>query len=362
MMRTLAFFLALLFLAAPAIAEWDDSQPAAEFIGGVVTLGQLRKACADVQEIAGALTQETIQELLEALVEQAVIELKQREYGVYDLDADAQLRLRHEADSQYAIMAADYGADYLAAQGVSAEWIYDDLAAQLRQEALRDAVTSDITASDDDVRAGYESRAAAQETEFGLDPASYDMALMDGEMIFYNPPGYRRVQAILLAFDAEAQVEYDALAREMESAGDSVRIQELLAAMDGLYATPLRTAEKLIERLNAGEEFAGIQAAYSGDACGEYVVGPESAQYGDEFRDAAMALETVGDISGVVYSDWGVYILRYSGDVETGRVEFSEVEPLLRQAIETEARNAAYGAQVEKWLEEAEIVYYTDRF
>ena len=362
MTRRLAFFLALLFLAAPAIAEWDDSQPAAEFNGGAVTLGRLREVCADAQEIAGELPDETVQELLEALVEQAVIESKQREYGVYDLDADAQLRLRHEADSQYAIMAADYGADYLAAQGVSADWIYGELVAQARQEALRDAVTGDITAADDQVRAEYEARAAAQETEFGLDPASYDMALMDGEMILYNPPGYRRVQAILLAFDAETQAEYDALAREMESAGDSGRIQELLAAMDGLYAAPLRTAEKLIERLNAGEEFAGIQAAYSGDACGEYVVGPESAQYGDEFRDAAMALETVGDISGAVYSDWGVYILRYAGDVESGRVEYSAVEPLLRQAIETESRNAAYGAQVEKWMEEAEIVYYTDRF
>lgn len=362
MTRRLAFFLALLFLAAPAIAEWDDSQPAAEFNGGAVTLGRLREVCADVQEIAGELPEETIQELLEALVEQAVIESKQREYGVYDLDADAQLRLRHEADSQYAIMAADYGADYLAAQGVSADWIYDEMVAQARQEALRDAVTGDITVADDEVRAGYEARAAAQETEFGLDPASYDMALMDGEMIFYNPPGYRRVQAILIAFDAEAQAEYDALAREMESAGDSGRIQELLEAMDGLYAAPLRTAEKLIERLKAGEEFAGIQAAYSEDACGEYVVGPESEQYGDEFRDAAMALETVGDISGAVYSDRGVYILRYAGDVESGRVEYSAVEQLLRQTIETEARNAAYGAQVEKWLEEAEIVYYTDRF
>ena len=84
--------------------------------------------------------------------------------------------------------------------------------------------------------------------------------------------------------------------------------------------------------------------------------------YGDAVRDAAMALTSVGDLSGLVECDEGVCILRYAGDVAPGAVPYEEVKDSLRANYEEEIKFSQYNATVSQWMEAANIQYHTDRF
>ena len=84
--------------------------------------------------------------------------------------------------------------------------------------------------------------------------------------------------------------------------------------------------------------------------------------YGDALRDAAMALTNVGDLSGLVECDAGIFILRYADDIAPGAVPFEEVADSLRASYEEEIKFSQYNATISEWMEAANIQYHTDRF
>ena len=74
-----------------------------------------------------------------------------------------------------------------------------------------------------------------------------------------------------------------------------------------------------------------------------------------------MALEKPGDVSGVVRTDDGVYILQYIGDVPEGTVSMNEVYDQLSAQTRETARYLAYETQINSWMEEADPKYYPER-
>ena len=94
---------------------------------------------------------------------------------------------------------------------------------------------------------------------------------------------------------------------------------------------------------------------------GSYV-SERSTLCGDDFRSAAMALESIGDVSGLVRTDGGLCILRYAGDVVPGAVAYEDVRDELRATYEEELRVSRYNATVIQWIEEANPRYHTEVF
>ena len=54
-----------------------------------------------------------------------------------------------------------------------------------------------------------------------------------------------------------------------------------------------------------------------------YPVAEGSQLYGEEFIAGALALENVGDVSDVITTDYGYFILRYAKDLEIWRGRIS---------------------------------------
>ena len=92
-----------------------------------------------------------------------------------------------------------------------------------------------------------------------------------------------------------------------------------------------------------------------------YYVSADSLLWPGEIVSAAMALEAPMDISGAIRTGDGVVILQYLGEVEAGAVPLADVRDAIEADALEEARYAAYEAQVNAWLEEADVKYYPER-
>ena len=92
-----------------------------------------------------------------------------------------------------------------------------------------------------------------------------------------------------------------------------------------------------------------------------YPVSADSTNWVTEFRDAAMALENVGDVSEPVRSEYGIHIIKYVSDAVEGEVGLDAVRDALETEVLTQKQDEAYTAAVDAWVAEADAKIYKDR-
>lgn len=366
--------------AESAVASLADPDAiAAEFNGGVVTAAEAAEEYALLSgyyQLMGMDEAEYAENakysVIDGLVEEKVLALKAQEAGVYEL-SDAQkaeieerVKLEYEDNIQY-YMAFRFDESktdeqvreetiaYLNENGYS----YEQMLANARQNAWRDLlyehVTRDMTIDDAQLREFYDSQVTTAEMTYLADFTEYEMDSDGSRTIVWHPSGVRRIQAIQIGFGEEQSVEYLSLQAAIES-GDTSRQAEL----DALYQTLEPKAQEALTRAQAGEDFAALAAEYG--ELRELGVSSQSTLCGEAFRDAALALANVGDISSPVRTDGGICILRYAADVPAGQVPYEDVKEDLRVNYEAEIKSSMYNAAVLQWMEEANIQYHLDTF
>jgi len=159
----------------------------------------------------------------------------------------------------------------------------------------------------------------------------------------------------------EIQAEIDAKKAELA---------ELTEKFDALRARILPELAALIDeimaKLEGGASFDSLILEYGKDpgalAYPEgYLVHKDSVIWDILFRDAAMALEKVGDVSEPVQTDFGVHIIQYAGDAPSGAVPITaEIADSIRQGLMDAARDGAFSAQLQAWLNEYEFFMNAD--
>lgn len=354
--------------------ESDPGIVVAEFNGGVVTAAE---AAAEYAVIANYYDMMGMEEaeyaenakytVLNGLAENKILEMKAREAGVYELDDNQKAEIARRVKSEYEDNIEYYMAfrfdgsksdaqvreetiAYLDENGYS----YESMLAEAEKDAwknrLFEYVTKDVSVDDEQLRAFFEEQAVSAEMTYSADFAEYEMAVESGRPILWHPQGVRRIEYIMHSFDEELQVDYLMLQAALDG-GDSSKLVEL----EALYEKLLPAVQDTVNRLNAGESFEAI-------ASGIMHVSEQSSFCGDVVRDAAMALESVGDISAPVQTDGGICILRYAGDVPAGKVAYEDVKDALLVTYEAEYKSSRYNAAVVQWINDADIKYYIDRF
>ena len=354
---------------------------AAEFDGGVVTAAEAAEEYATLAAYYQMLgmseadyAENAKQTVLDGLVESKVLEMKAKEAGVYELSDAQRTELEARVQQEYEDTLRYYmefrfdesksedevraeTVAYLDANGYSYESMLEEAEKNAWQDQLFDYVTRDMEIADDQLRELYQSQLESAEMTYTADFAEYEMDAEAGRTLVWNPEGVRRIDTIRIAFDSDQSVEYLSLQAALEG-GDSAKLSEL----DALYAELEPRAQEALSRLNSGEDFDALAEEYGTvSAYGSYV-SDRSTLGGDAFRDAAMALESVGDVSGIVRTDGGLCILRYAADVPAGAVAFEDVRDELRDTYEEELKSRAYNAAVVQWIEEANPQYHTDVF
>ena len=298
----------------------------------------------------------------------------------------------------------------LNAMGMTREYFVQNQTATVQNQLLYDYVTADVTVSDDEVKAEFDSRVASQQQTYDETPTVYASAESNGTTLYYTPAGYRGVKNLLIGISEEKQAEIDELNGTIttaQTALDDAQTQldelsaedtsaydeeakaaydeqvaalnetiaqsqttvdetqsQLDAVMEEAFAEILPTAEEVLSKAQAGETFDDLIATYGTDTgmttepnkSRGYLVCEGLTIYEQSFQDAAMALTQVGEISGLVKTSYGYHILQYATDVPSGPVEYTEeIQESIRTDLLTTAKDAAYDAAITQWVSEADV-------
>ena len=358
----------------------SDPEVVAEFEGGALMSDEVRRRYNEQltgyvfsgyteTEVAEALLSEVMQDM----VMERVMQLKAQSMGLYELsDADRQ-QIEAEAVQSYAALLEQYkefvyaegmtdaqAGDAAAAflqeiEGVSLDSIRAELEANWWEKKLRRSVAGNVQPDSSAILAAYNEKLSEQKERFSASPAAFEAAQAEGEIILYNLAGYRAVKPLVLKLD-EAQQE------ALRSAADQ-------AAVDAVYAPLEARAQEILGWLASGESFDRLLNGYGEDEGMKtsplkdmgYYISANSDRWDKNVIQAAMALAAPGDISAPVRGLDGLYILQFAGNVPGGEVDMAKVyDAMIADAI-TDAQDAAFEAQKEAWLAEADVKYYPER-
>ena len=285
--------------------------------------------------------------------------------------------------------------------GVSLE-TYEQVAAdEIRERKLFNYATENIDVPDEDVKADFDSKVAADEEKYKEDAASWVTADRNKTAtLYYTPAGIRRVKQILVKFKEEDQLAIDEANSKITEANSRVTAAEAIiddpdaAEEDKTQAQEdLTAAQADLEAANAELEEA-TEKAYAGidedtDAILEaleadpeswdqlmaeknedpglqegaanaekgYAVCEAMTGFDPAFVEAAMALENVGDHSDKIRgASGGYYIIKYVSDEPEGPVEYDDaMKDTLYQSLLSTKKNEVYNEVVDQWISEAKI-------
>ncbi len=299
---------------------------------------------------------------------------------------------------------ARMGEDGITQDALRAMYTDDIISDHLYQFAIQG-----VEVTDDEVRMEYDGLVLDQQATLDATPTLYQSYVSNGTDIYYVPEGYRGIKQILIALDEDQANEISELQStittndtaledlrtqldelqnpvegeeptatpgEIEASTEQVEtqiaqlVEENATAQTQLdelqtqaYAQIEATASEALEKAQAGEDFDELIATYGEDdgmkeepyASQGYPVCEGLTAYVAEFQNAAMALEKVGDISGLVKTSYGYHILQYAQDIPSGPVAYETVEEDLRAQLLSEKQDEAYTAKVDEWVAAADV-------
>ena len=281
---------------------------------------------------------------------------------------------------------------------------YDDYLASakdtLLDNKLKELTIKDITVSDDEVKADYDSKVAADEEKYKENLESWATADRNGtSTLYYTPAGIRRVKQILIKFKADDQAAIDeangritdankriteaqatldnadasdddkqkAEADKSAAETDLAAAQaDLKASTDKAFANLDEETDAVLEALNADpgswdklaeekNEDPGMKAGAVNAEKG-YAVFSGMTSFDSAFVDAAMSLAEAGAVSGKIRGEtYGYYIIKYVGEEAEGAVALDSVKDAIHSSLLTTKQNDFYNETLNKWVSDAGI-------
>ena len=369
------------------------------------TVAMLRDSCVDAAVERAAQSAEAERRGI-ALTEEELAEAEQTARQLYDESYASLLSQATDADEDVRAARVEYE---LYASGQDYETILAYYTAEALNAKLREQEDAGITdPGEESIEQAYDQRVESDEANYSDSPASFESAMTSGTLVTWMPEGYRTVKHILVIPDEsvltpyqEAKSELDTMQSELDSlneqllaatdddpaegeeAADPAALETQIAAQeaaiaaaeealqplaDACFADVQDTLDEIQSRLDAGEDFQTLIDEYGEDpgmqneptATVGYYVSADSTTWDTAFRDAAMLLSNVGDVSEPVLSMSGVHIIRYESDVTPGPVPLDDVRDQLFDEALTAAREEHYGALLDEWVAAIHPVYHYD--
>ena len=242
------------------------------------------------------------------------------------------------------------------------------------QEKLRDSVVKDVQVSEEELVERYNTNLEAAKAALEADPASFSSTASSGSIIYAVPAGFRYVKHILRQFSEEDQAAVtaaqSALTEAQTAEGDVTAAQAALdAAKEAAYANLQPTIDEILQKIAEGADFDALIEEFGEDGGMKtsptkeegYLVGPGDTQWIVEFRDAALALQNVGDISPAVKTDFGIHILKFVSEKPEGAVPLEDIREALMAEMLNEKQTALFDTTVNQWIDESNLKVFPER-
>ena len=184
------------------------------------------------------------------------------------------------------------------------------------------------------------------------EPAANEPAEAPAEEI---PSGAEETPAPEAEITEEPTATPEPVTQEMIDAAEKAILESVQATVDEIKAKLADGAsfDDLIKEYGTDPGMQNDETRAKG-----YSVHNDSIMYDPAFKDAAMALEKIGDVSDPVVGQYGVHILQYLRDVPAGAVELTEeMKEEFRNTLLDELKDEAMNTMIEQWMAEPGIVY-----
>ena len=260
--------------------------------------------------------------------------------------------------------------EQMAQAGYTEETLMDSAELNDVLNFLYERATADVTVTEDEVKAAFDEKVAKQKESYTSVDAFVNDYVNESE-ILYTPENVRLMECIFVASVEGEATEDEATADEAtedEATADEATVSEATVseatageAADIASLTGYAKAKAIAAAIAGGADFEETMKAYTEDGSTEeqmlrgYPVAENSTTYGEEFMAGAMALEHVGDVSDVIVTDYGYFILRYAKDLESGEADFEARKETETEETLTNKKNDAYSAFIDNILDEADI-------
>ena len=250
--------------------------------------------------------------------------------------------------------------EQMAQAGYTEETLMDSAELNDVLNFLYERATADVTVTEDEVKAAFDEKVAKQKESYASVDAFVNDYVNESE-ILYTPENVRLMECIFVASVEGEATEDEATADEATVSEATVSEATAGEAADIASLTGYAKAKAIAAAIAGGADFEESMKAYNEDSSTEeqmlrgYPVAENSTTYGDEFTAGAMALEHVGDVSDVIVTDYGYFILRYAKDLESGEADFEARKETETEETLTNKKNDAYSAFIDTILDEADI-------
>ncbi|MCQ2457202.1 MAG: peptidylprolyl isomerase [Clostridia bacterium] len=322
-----------------------------------------------------------IEESAKAEWESIVAEFETEMYGISDASTEEE---KSEARLQVlSLLESDYG---------YTESLYVSEAVDSKiMEQIQAAMAEGVEVTDDEVKASFEEKVAADKEMYENDVSTYEFYTMFyGQESYYMPEGYRGITHILLKADDALLSDYtdkktawdeqqnagstpeaveetdDSADAEPAETAEPVTEEQVAAAKQAVLDSVQDKVAEIMSKFEAGTPFADLIAEYGEDPGMEdeanltngYNVHKDSVMWDPAFTEGAMTLEKVGDISAPVVGSYGVHILYYLRDIPGGAVEMTdEIAATVREELQSVKESDSIDSVLNQWMTESEIVY-----
>jgi parvulin-like peptidyl-prolyl isomerase len=210
-----------------------------------------------------------------------------------------------------------------------------------------------VTVTDAEVQSNYDSLLATQKDSYTKDPAMYETDKSLGQVVVFQPAGYRYVKHILISFPDDVASSIQAAVQS----GDTATVTKL--RNDSLPKIQTK-ADEALAKVKAGEDFDALIAEYGQDPGMQqdpaktqgYELGKETS-FVPEFKDAALALTTIGATTDLVASDYGYHIIKYVGDVASGPIPLDTVKENLKAKLLDDKKTKTWTDLLDQWKKDA---------
>lgn len=397
MKRMIAMCLAALLVCGAAFAEQENNERVLAVVNGVeVSVDEVEREFQDNAAFyresgqGDAEISKLREELARECVTKELMRQKAAELGLDQFSEEELASYRADAENQYENMLTYY-MDYFAEDGLSEEEVREQtvdyfsqsgytvdsiLAQQLRdetQDRLYEYITQTVEMTEAELQSYYNQRVESDRKEYTENVYAFEYALSGESVVTYVPAGFRSVRALLVRFsDEDTMTMFELMQRREElKADESANQADLTEVERKIEETAAPTREVMngiLARLNAGEDFMSLMKEFNEDASAEIepfasqgsYVSADSVVWPAEFVQAAMALKNPGDVSQPVMVYYGMYLIRYEGEVPEGPVAVDKIhDALMREAVETK-KQQAYQDQIDQWYAQADVTLYPD--
>lgn len=285
--------------------------------------------------------------------------------------------------------------------------------------ALKEEVTKDVTATDEEIQDYYAENLASQEEDYTATPANYltdaEAYQMDGsDPVLYAPEGYVRVRSISISPADEISDDYTTLQSDLEALaaqygeaalealaakyaeagadpastqlnitaseidGGEALVSEYVqkkAEADALYEEYIQDArakaEEAYAALESGTSFTDVLTQYGEDDM--YVSYPSFVETGllmytagddgtwDSQLVSAIGLLKDGQYSAIIQIGDVFYILQLVGDEPSGATPLTDVYDAIQAVVAQDNAEEVWNEALEAWENDTTITtYYED--